>query len=299
MIKITPIQTGTVSIRPHHHCGEEEHGPVRRKIAMILDHEWVEDLPIYTYLIEHPEGNYLVDSGDSADNTAKDYLPAWHPFFRHGVVVKVAPGEEVGDQLRAMGLDPAKDLKGLILTHMHHDHAGGLHHFPHTPIIVTRENFMLANSFKGRIFGCLPQYFPRWLQPQLVDLKATPCGPFTHSMPLTKDGSITLVSTPGHMRGHMAVVVRTPDVTYVLAGDATYDESFLLEELVDGVTYDVELSKQTLRQIRQLGHQEPTILLPAHDRNVPERLAQGLILPRDPKDLVIEATPVEKARVQA
>ena len=80
MIKVTPIQTGTVSIRPHHHCGEEDHGPVRRKIAMILDHEWVEDLPIYTYLIEHPEGNYLVDSGDSADNTAKDYLPAWTRF---------------------------------------------------------------------------------------------------------------------------------------------------------------------------------------------------------------------------
>jgi glyoxylase-like metal-dependent hydrolase (beta-lactamase superfamily II) len=279
MIKVTPIQTGTVSIRPHHHCGEEEHGPVRRKIAMFLDHEWVEDLPIYTYLIEHPEGNYLVDS---ADNTAKDYLPAWHPFFRHGVVVKVAPGEEVGDQLRAMGLDPARDLKALILTHMHHDHAGGLHHFPHTPVIVTRENFMLANSFKGRIFGCLPQYFPRWLQPQLVDLKATASGPFTHSMPLTRDGSITLVATPGHMRGHMAVIVRTPDVTYVLAGDATYDESFLLEELVDGVTYDVALSKQTLRQIRELGHREPTILLPAHDRNVPERLAQELILPRVP-----------------
>tara|TARA_R110001599_G_scaffold353733_1_gene595942 strand:+ start:34119 stop:34376 length:258 start_codon:yes stop_codon:yes gene_type:complete len=85
----------------------------------------------------------------------------------------------------------------------------------------------------------------------------------------------------------------------VLAGDATYDESFLLEELVDGVTYDVALSKQTLRQISQLGHQEPTILLPAHDRNVPERLAQGLILPREHRDLVIEATPAEKARVQA
>jgi len=78
------------------------------------------------------------------------------------------------------------------------------------------------------------------------------------------------------------VIVRTPDVTYVLAGDATYDESFLLEELVDGVTYDVALSKQTLRQIRELGHREPTILLPAHDRNVPERLVQELILPRVP-----------------
>ena len=144
MIKVIPIRTGTVSIRPHHHCGEEGKGPIRRKIDMIMDDQWIEDLPIYTYLIEHPEGYFLVDSGDTAENTRKDYLPSWHPFFRHGVVVKVAPGEEVGDQLRGMGIDPNRDIKALILTHMHHDHAGGLHHFPRCPIIVTRENFELA-----------------------------------------------------------------------------------------------------------------------------------------------------------
>lgn len=280
MIKVTPIQTGTVSIRPHHHCGEEGRGPVRRKIDMILDKEWVEDLPIYSYLIEHPEGNFLVDTGDNAENTQKDYLPSWHPFFRHGVVVKVAPGEEVGDQLRARGINPATDLKAVILTHMHHDHAGGLHHFPHTPIMVSRENFMLANSVKGAIFGCLPQYFPRWLNPQLIEFGNESCGPFAQSYPVTRDGRVMLVPTPGHMRGHLSVVVRAPDVTYVMAGDATYDQNFLLEELVDGVTYDVALSKATLRQIRTLGEQEPTLLLPAHDLGVPERLEKELVLPR-------------------
>lgn len=280
MIRVTPIQTGTVSIRPHHHCGEEGRGPLGRKLDMLKDRQWVEDLPIYSYLIEHPLGNYLVDSGDTAKNTAKDFLPSWHPFFRHGVIVKVAPGEEVGEQLRAMGLDPAKDLEAVILTHMHHDHAGGLGHFPHTPIIVSRENFRLASSWKGRLFGCLPQYFPSWLRPTLVELPSRPFGPFARSVPLTKDGTIVLVSTPGHMRGHMSVIVRSPDVTYCLAGDSTYDERLLLEELVDGVTYDVELSKQTLRQLMALGQQEPTILLPAHDPRVPERLSKGLCLPR-------------------
>jgi len=280
MIRVTPIQTGTVSIRPHHHCGEEGRGPLGRKLDMLKDRQWVEDLPIYSYLIEHPLGNYLVDSGDTAKNTAKDFLPSWHPFFRHGVIVKVAPGEEVGEQLRTMGLDPAKDLEAVILTHMHHDHAGGLGHFPHTPIIVSRENFRLASSWKGRLFGCLPQYFPSWLRPTLVELPSRPFGPFARSVPLTKDGTIVLVSTPGHMRGHMSVIVRSPDVTYCLAGDSTYDERLLLEELVDGVTYDVELSKQTLRQLMALGQQEPTILLPAHDPRVPERLSKGLCLPR-------------------
>jgi N-acyl homoserine lactone hydrolase len=192
----------------------------------------------------------------------------------------VAPGEEVGDQLWRMGLNPNKDIKALILTHMHHDHAGGLHHFPHIPIIVTRENYQLACSFKGRIFGCLPQHFPRWFQPQLIDFQNVPLGPFQQSYPITKDRAIMCVPTPGHMRGHMSVIVKSPDLTYIIAGDATYDERFLLEELVDGVTYNVELSKDTLRRFKQLGREQPSLLLPAHDLNVYERLQKNLILPR-------------------
>jgi hypothetical protein len=69
MIKVTPIQTGTVSIRPHHHCGEDGHGPIRRKWEMMRDKQWIENLPIYTYLIDHPEGNFLIDSGDTAEST--------------------------------------------------------------------------------------------------------------------------------------------------------------------------------------------------------------------------------------
>ncbi|WP_459730000.1 MBL fold metallo-hydrolase [Pseudomonas sp. MHK4] len=105
---------------------------------------------------------------------------------------------------------------------MHHDHAGGLNHFPHTPIIVTKENFLLANSFKGAIFGCLPQYFPRWLAPTLIEFKNESFGPFQQTYPLTKDKRILLVPTPGHMRGHMSVIVRTSDVTYFLSGDARF-----------------------------------------------------------------------------
>ncbi len=283
MIRVTPIQTGTVSIRPHHYCGEEGRGPIRRKIDMILDQDWVEDLPIFSYLIEHPEGNFLVDSGDTAENSRPDYLPSWHPFFKHGVIVKVAPHEEIGVQLLNMGINPSRDLKAVVLTHMHHDHAGGLHHFPHVPIMVTRENYALASSFKGRIFGCLPQYFPRWLQPTLIDFCDEPYGPFQQSFYLTQDKNIICVPTPGHMRGHMSIIVKSPDFTYIIAGDATYDERFLLEELVDGVSYNIDLSKQTLRRFAQLGRQQPTLLLPAHDLNVRARLEKKLILPCDAK----------------
>ena len=58
MIKVIPFQTVTVFIRPHHHCGEQVQGLVRRKMAMILD------------------------SGDTAEISVKDHLPVWHTLFR-------------------------------------------------------------------------------------------------------------------------------------------------------------------------------------------------------------------------
>jgi len=280
LIKVTAMQTGTVSIRPLHMCGEEGRGPVQRKLDMLRDKGWVKDLPIYCYLIEHPEGNFVVDSGDNARNSRKDYLPAWNPFFAKSVDVRVAPGEEVGDHLRALGINPVRDIKALILTHMHHDHAGGLDHFPHTPILVSRENFLFANSFKGRIFGCLPQHFPRWLDPELVDCRNEQFGPFPRSYPVTKDKSIVMVPAPGHMVGHMAVIVRTPDVTYCFSGDATYNQELMLAGKVSGVTDNLEWYKQTLQQIMALGRQEPTVLLPAHDIQSEARIKETICLPK-------------------
>jgi glyoxylase-like metal-dependent hydrolase (beta-lactamase superfamily II) len=52
-------------------------------------------------------------------------------------------------------------------------------------------------------------------------LHRPPAGPFGRTLPLTADGTIFAVPTPGHMPGHMSLVVRAPEVTYFLAADAT------------------------------------------------------------------------------
>jgi N-acyl homoserine lactone hydrolase len=98
-------------------------------------------VPIFCFLIEHPEGRFLVDTGDTARNSVPGYLPRWNPFFMWEVIIKVAPLEEIGPRLQAMNLDPARDIKAVILTHFHHDHTGGLDHFPHTRIIAGRESY--------------------------------------------------------------------------------------------------------------------------------------------------------------
>ncbi|MGE3870919.1 MAG: MBL fold metallo-hydrolase, partial [Pseudorhodoplanes sp.] len=97
--------------------------------------------------------------------------------------------------------------------------------------------------------------------------------PFPASHPVTRDGRNLLVPTPGHVAGHVSVVVRDDDITYTLAGDATYDEANLRDEKADGVTNDPATATETLRKIKQFAAQEPTVILPAHDPQGPARLA--------------------------
>lgn len=189
MIKVTPIHTGTAVMKTLQKAGRDGRSAVGRKIDIFRDPNWVDPLPVLAFLIEHPEGRFIVDTGDTWRNAVPGYLPWWNPFFTTQVQIKVAPLEEIGPRLQAMGLDPARDIAAVILTHFHHDHTGGLDHFPHDRIIASRENYEASRGFKGKLMGCLPQRWPVWLKPDLVDLTGPAVGPFAATHPITADGS--------------------------------------------------------------------------------------------------------------
>lgn len=273
MIRVTAIETGKARMKTAQRTAREGRGAIGRKLDIFRDREWVEPLPILTYLIEHPEGRFLVDTGDTWRNSVPGYLPFWNPFYRQ-VSIRVAPEEEIGPRLRELGLDPARDLAGVILTHFHHDHTGGLDHFPHTRIIGPRANYAVSTGLRGMMMGCLPQRWPVWLAPELVDMDGPEIGPFPASHPITSDARIALVPTPGHVDGHCSVVVAGDDVTWLIAGDATYSQENLRAERTDGVTNDPAEALETLRRIKAFAGGRPTVILPAHDPEAPRRLVE-------------------------
>lgn len=203
-VEVTCITTGAV--RPKR--GE-------RGIRRYLPGGWSGDpLPVHAYLVRHPEGACLFDTGQSARAARRGYFPAWYPFFRLARF-ELGPQDEARVQLRDLGIG-AGELRWVVLSHLHTDHAGGLAGLGAGEVVVSRAEWARAVGRRGRLRGYLPQYWPAEVTPRLVDFDGPRVGPFPGSCPLTSDGALVLVPTPGHTPGHMSLLVGG---AYLLAGD--------------------------------------------------------------------------------
>jgi N-acyl homoserine lactone hydrolase len=273
VIRIHAIETGKVAVKTRQREGVGSGN--RRFINMLLDPEWTEPLPIHCWLIEHPEGLVLVDTGETAQAAERGYFPGWHPYYRRGVREWVDSTDEVGNALENLGVS-ASDLRWVILTHLHTDHVGGIGHFPENEILVSRVEARAAAGKIGRLRGYLNNRWPEWFHPTLVDFTDEPLGPFDRTWQVTDDDAIVLVSTPGHSPGHLSVVVRAQDRAFFLAGDTSYTEELLLRRVVDGVTRDEAAARQTLERINQFIQSTPgAVYLPSHDPDSEERLSKA------------------------
>lgn len=269
-MKVHAVSTGTVAVHERQREGSGP-GPLR-PVNTLLDRRWTDPLPIYVWVIEHPEGLIVVDTGETARVAEPGYLPRWHPYFRLGVREWVEEGEEAGPALRRLGLDPA-DVRWVVMTHLHTDHAGGLAHFPESEILVSSDELKAASGAMGKLRGFLPHRWPEWFRPRQVDFPDRAFGPFPRSVSLTEAGDVHLVPTPGHTPGHLSVVLEEDEVAIFFAGDASYTEELMLRGAVDGVAPDASAAALSLERVRDLARTRPTVYLPTHDPASGERLA--------------------------
>jgi N-acyl homoserine lactone hydrolase len=89
------------------------------------------------------------------------------------------------------------------------------------------------------------------------------------------------VDTPGHVPGHLALLVYGDEATYLLAGDATYDQALLDAEVTDGINNNPRLAINTLRTFKEFARLQDIVLLPAHDRAAARRLASSEVFRPD------------------
>jgi N-acyl homoserine lactone hydrolase len=281
-MKIHAIQTGTVALTT---AWREGVGRGRRRLAhTILDRQWTEPLPIYAFAIEHPEGVIVVDTGETALAARPGYFAGWHPGLR-AFDVRVEPEQEIGPQLAGLGIRPG-DVRWVVMTHLHTDHAGGLRHFPDTEILVTRAEVEFASGLRGRLRGYVAnKQWPASFDPTVLELEPEPLGPFPQSLRLTDAGDVTLVPLPGHTPGHVGVLVEDGDHTVFLAGDSSYTQELMLQGVADGVGADDEAERLTHERIRAYAENNRTVYLVAHDPETATRLAERRLVHRVPAEV--------------
>jgi N-acyl homoserine lactone hydrolase len=270
-MRIHALETGKVSIKEEQRRARSDAYPLRVATTMVSRH-WTEPLPILAWVIEHDEGLIVVDTGETVRAMGPGYFPAWHPYPRFAVKFDITDEQQIDPLMKKAGLS-TDDVRWVVITHLHTDHAGGLHSFPRAEVLVTRREYDTATGLGGRIAGYLPNRWPGWFAPRLVDHTGPALGGFDSSLRLTKAADVHLVPTFGHTPGHQSVIVNDGDRQVFIAGDTSYDQESLLAGAVDGVCPSATRARQVSQVVRSYLDASGAAYLPTHDPNSERRLA--------------------------
>ena len=213
-------------------------------------------LPVFTYLIEHPRGLILVDTGWCRDispdgvydpKAVADVLPLhlaalFHPTLPAGMAIH--------EQLAGMWIQP-EDLDYVLLTHLDVDHVSGLKHVNKAKHIVLPEYeyyWSCRTVYKTR----QPQNL--WIQYPMERpfYRGSSLGPNHWVIDLFGDESVQMVNVPGHTEGQAAIVIRNGGRFVLLTADAAFSPRNWREMITPGFGFSREMQLKSLRWIAEM-----------------------------------------------
>jgi N-acyl homoserine lactone hydrolase len=267
-IRIHALRTGWIAVKATH---RELDVPRWLALASILlGRSWAEWMPIIVFVVEHPEGVFLVDTGPSPRINDADYFacdPANAFFYERNMRFVVPAGDTLAPRLAEAGIDPSR-VRTLLITHFHADHIGSVDVVPRARVLTGAGNWPRhTGSFTCRL--------PEGFAPSAVAFDGSPIASFAASHTLTSDGKVRVVPLPGHTPGHVGLAVTDAGHTWLMVGDATFDADQTQRGAVTGVSQDFDGAVATQAQLKDASSMASVTLLPAHDLSVFRRLTNS------------------------
>jgi N-acyl homoserine lactone hydrolase len=214
------------------------------------------DVPFFAYVIVHPRGVVLVDSGPHPRliSDPVGHLGAQAATFD----IRCTPDDLVSARLRTVGLSPS-DVTHVVQSHLHYDHAGGLHDFRHAAWFVQRRELAFARQ--------PPAYQSGIYIPAEFEQPGAPWTLLDGRYDLFGDGAVVAIPTPGHTPGHQSVVVALSDWTAVLAADAAYSQTAIETCALPAgaLTWSADAMLDSWQSLSRLCGAPATELVTSHD----------------------------------
>jgi glyoxylase-like metal-dependent hydrolase (beta-lactamase superfamily II) len=224
-------------------------------------------IPVPAFLVEHPgTGPMLIDTGlhPSVAVDPKQNFGRVLAFYYRGI--KMNSEQAAAAQLRARGLDAA-DIRYVLMTHMHVDHASAISDFPDATFVLSKQEWDAISEGKDR--GYVERQYDYGFDYRTFDFESPATESFTsfgRSFDLFGDGSVRAVFTPGHTYGHTSYVLRLRDREVLIAADAAYTQRTLDEDVLPFKMVDEHQFRRSLREIQRYRQQTPgALIVPGHD----------------------------------
>lgn len=272
-VKIHGLCTGCVAVKTN--FKKKKGIGELAKLNILLDKNYTNYLPIWVWVIEHPDGLIVIDTGENAQVADLDkYLEKESWFlrfqFKNAAKFQIQEKQELNHQFSSVNLS-IDDVKLVVLTHLHLDHTDGLKFFPKQEIIVGDLEYKRADSN-------MPSTYPKRFKPNKVTYQNDKIEIFNKAYPITSNEDLLYIPTPGHTIGHSSILFKTDNFDIIFSGDSSYSQEQVLMNELAGVNADYKLTAKTYQNIVDYCRLRKTIYLPTHDENAGQRLLNNTFL---------------------
>jgi glyoxylase-like metal-dependent hydrolase (beta-lactamase superfamily II) len=174
----------------------------------------------------------------------------------------------VTGQLAEIGLKP-DDIGRVAISHTHGDHIGNVGLFPNSTIVMQRAEYSWIHSPDGpndnvnQLMALARKLLGTPKNLQLVDGDTDVFG----------DGSVTLISTPGHTPGHESLLVHLRKSGFImLSGDVVHSEENFEKNIVPSLNTSAADSIASMERVRRLIKTYKATLFINHDKSQTDKL---------------------------
>ena len=267
-VEVEQLHCGTVSGPPAYFFRDAARGriPLASVVGIGVPESAYLRMPVGAFLVRHPDhAAFLIDAGfhpDAATDPVREFGRLGARIFAG---LETSPDLALPVQLRERGVDP-DEIELIVMTHLHPDHSSGLRQFPRARVVMAAAEWRAATGRSARINGYNGHHLPDESRVQGVEFDADGTGPFQRVFDLFGDGSVQLVSTPGHTAGHLSVLLTTPGDPTLVLGDAVYTLDALDGPRPPFRNVDERAWHESVAQIAEFRRREPAArLIATHD----------------------------------